>query len=76
MPSQNNKVLSQPIDVIFRFLQSISFVSVRVVVLRHLHLLVSFIALQDARSNLAVRPVEYAYRGTNHRIVALRRGES
>lgn len=69
MPSQNNKVLSQPIDVIFRFLQSISFLFLYVVVVRHFKLLVSFIALQDTRSNLALRPIKYTHRGTNYGIL-------
>lgn len=66
MPRQDNKTLLQPIDIIFRFLQGISFFKVAV---HFMHFPQSFSLTdsQNRRSDLAVRSTACAYRGSDQR---------
>lgn len=59
MPRQDNKQMLQPIDVIFRFLQSISFLVCGCINIPMI-LLFFLTNVQNACSNLAVRSDEYA----------------
>ena len=60
MPRPDSKVMLQPIDVIFRALQSISFFDSTCTVIDCALGYDSLIGLQDACSDLALRPDEYS----------------